>query len=727
MSARIEELLTTMSLREKIGQMTQLTIDAIAVGKPYQLEKPLTIDPEKLQRAIVVYGVGSILNVGTSAHSPETWRAILAAVQGAAQTTPNRIPVLYGIDSIHGANFVKGSTLFPQQLALAATWNPAMVQQLAGIAAYETRAAGIPWNFSPVLDLGRHPVWPRLWETFGEDVLLSSELGMAMLRGYEGTEVNGRYQVGACLKHFLGYGWPMTGKDRTPAWISDIQLREYFLPAFVRAIDEGAGSIMVNSSEINGIPVHANREILSDLLRDELGFEGVVVTDWEDIRYLHTRHRIAESHKEAVRLAIEAGIDMSMVPLDFSFSDALLELVTEGTISESRIDESVRRILQLKEDLGLFEQTVFPLEDYPNFAAPAFRKANLEAARESVILLKNEQGLLPLSKDKKVLVTGPAAHTLRSLNGGWTYTWQGEQADELIDRQQHFTVLDAIAEYLPNGQVYYAPGVDFEERIDIPYALQAAEEVDVILLCLGESSYTEFVGSIDDLYLPDAQHALAYAMLNTGKPVVLLLLEGRPRLISKFADQVPAILAAFYPGNEGGQAICDVLFGLTNPSGKLPINYPKYPNGLIPYDYKPSENLELQGVAGMYAPQFEFGHGLSYTTFEYSELQLSSQQLSGEEELLISVQVSNIGPMDGAETVQLYISDHYASITPPVRRLRAFEKVWLEAGKSTVVEFPIWAGDLAFVGRDGQWITETGAFTAAIADLRADFTFAAAL
>lgn len=727
MPVEIKALRTKMTLREKIGQMTQLSIAAIVKGRSDKLEQPLNIDPEKLHRAVVDYGVGSILNVGTQAHSPEIWREMLAIIQEAAAATNHRIPILYGIDSIHGANYVKGSTLYPQQLGLACTWNPETVEKLAKIAAYETRAAGIPWNFSPVLDLGRHPVWPRLWETFGEDVFLSSELGLAVKRGYEGADVGDKYQVASCLKHFLGYSQPMSGRDRTPAWISTIQLREYFLPAFAKVIRDGAATIMVNSSEINGIPVHANREILTTMLREELGFKGVVVTDWEAIQYLYTRHRVAENHKEAIRLAIEAGIDMSMVPLDYSFCDCLLELVEEGTIPESRIDASVDRILQLKADLGLFEQTVFSQEAYIDFGSKAHRTQNLEAARESVVLLKNENGVLPLRKDQKVLVTGPAAHTLRSLNGGWTCTWQGELVDELIDKKEYPTVLNAMAQRLPEGQVYYAPGVDFEERIDIPYAVRAAAEVDVILLCLGESSYTEFFGSINDLYLSDAQHALTYAMLNTGKPLVLLLLEGRPRLISKFADDVPAILAAFYPGNEGGRAITDVLFGDYNPGGRLPITYPKYPNGLITYDHKASENLAFRGTSSRYDPQFEFGHGLSYTTFAYHNLTSNTTELNDHNLLIISVEVENNGNRFGHETVQLYISDHYASITPPVKRLRGFKKVALQPGEICKVEFAIRARDLAFVDRSEKWVTETGSFTAMIGGLELDFSYTSIL
>ena len=723
MKTDIQEIRSKLSLREKIGQMTLLTIDAIAEGEPYHLTHPLSIDPEKLERVVFSYGVGAILNVGTRAHTPETWRSILAEIQAAAGRTAHRIPVLYGIDSIHGANFVWGSTLFPQQLGLASTWNPGLVQQLGQIAAYETRAAGITWNFSPVLDLGRHPAWPRLWETFGEDVLLSSELGLALKRGYEGEAVGNPYRVAACAKHFLGYGSSASGKDRAPAWIPDSQLREYFLPVFSRTIQDGIASVMVNSSEINGIPVHANRVILEGMLREELGFKGLLVTDWEDIQYLHTRHRIAKDPKEAVRLAIEAGLDMSMVPVELPFCDHLLELVEEGTIPESRIDASVDRILTLKSALGLFDQTTFPLEDYPDFGGEAHRALSLEAARQSVVLLKNENAVLPLSKDQKVLVTGSAAHTLRSLNGGWTYTWQGDQVDELLDKKIHPTVLNAIAQRLPEGNLYYAPGVDFAERIDIPYAVRAAAEVDVILLCLGESSYTEFFGNIGDLYLPDAQHALAYAMLNTGKPVVLLLLEGRPRLISKFADEMPAVLTAFYPGNEGGRAIADVLFGDYNPQGKLPITYPRYPNALIPYDHKFSESLPLQGMPGMYQPQFEFGHGLSYTTFDYRDLTLNTRELNDYNVLVIAVTVENTGQRAGTETVQLYISDHYASITPPVRRLRGFRKIDLSPGAATQVEFAIRAKDLAFVDRDQQWITEAGDFTVRIADLEVDFSY----
>lgn len=716
---KVEVLLAKMSLEEKIGQMTQITLDLICNGEPYNVSQPLTINPEKLEEAIVKYHVGSILNVGTAAHTAEKWQEIITAIQTKAQETPNKIPVLYGIDAIHGPNYTQGSTLFPQQLALAATWNPVLAKELAEISAYETRASAIPWTFSPVLDLGKNPVWPRLWEGFGEDVLLSSTMGSAMNAGYQGENMADKYHVAACLKHFTGYGMPLTGKDRTPAWVPERMLREYYLPGFAKVIQEGAASIMINSGEMNGIPAHADKNLLTNILRDELGFEGIALTDWEDIKYLHTRHKIADSQKEAVRLAVEAGVDMSMVPVDFSFYELLLELVQEGTISEARIDQSVRRILKVKMDLGLFEKTHYPLSDYPKFGGEEFQQKSLQAAREAIILLKNENNILPLAKESKVLVTGSTATTMRSLNQGWSYSWQGERADEFT--QDKLTILKALQKNLGEEQVIHQAGCSFDSIIDIQAAVSAANQCDAVILCLGETSYTEFMGNIDDLYLSDAQIELAKAMAQTGKPVILVLAEGRPRLINKFEADMNAVVLALPLGNEGGQAITDVLFGDFNPCGKLPITYPSAPNDLMNYDFRFTESAAIQGQVFGYFPQYPFGFGLSYTEYTYSDLKVSADTLAMDDDFTIEVKVKNTGSRAGKEIVQLYIGDVYASITPPIKRLRGFQSVSLEAGEEKTLSFTINSKDLAFVGLENKWIVEPGEFKVYVEQLESGF------
>lgn len=714
----IEDLLAKMTLAEKAGQMTQLTIDTIANGKAYKLDFPLTLNEEQLIEVVQDYAVGSILNVGPLAHTPKRWREIMDAIASKVVTTRLKIPILYGIDSIHGASYVMGATLFPQQLGLASTWNRALAQKMGEVSAYETKAAGMPWAFSPVLDLGRNPVWPRIWETFGEDVYLAGELGSATVRGMQGDDIGHPHKLAACLKHFLGYGVPLSGRDRTPAYVPARQLAEYHVPPFAKAFAAGAATVMINSGEMNGIPVHADSGILTDLLRDELGFTGLVVTDWEDIQYLHTRHRVAETQKEAVRLAIQAGIDMSMVPLDFTFTEYLIELVEEGAISETRVDASVRRILQLKKDLGLFKGMVEPQDRYPLFAGPEFKEASLEASRQAIVLCKNVKSTLPLQKNQKVLLCGPSADTLRSLNGGWTYSWQGELTDE--QSLPFLTVKEALAAQM-GANLTYEKAVDFDKELDIAAAVKAAKGVDVIVACLGETSYTEFYGNIDSLTLEEAQRNLIKALSKTGKPIILVLLEGRPRLIAEIADLCQSIVLGFHPGNEGGQALAEILLGETCPSGKLPITYPKHPNALITYDHKYPENLELQGVLGGFKPQFEFGHGLSYTNFTYSNLSLSQTSIHENDVIQVSVEVKNTGKLTGKEVVQLYLSDLYASITPPVKRLKRFEKVELEAGTSKVVSFQLTKDDLAFVGRENRWIVEPGTFKVMISDLSAEF------
>ncbi|MGQ8335348.1 glycoside hydrolase family 3 N-terminal domain-containing protein [Sunxiuqinia sp. A32] len=718
---KIDVLLSQMSLEEKVGQMAQVSIELISVTDENGIAEPHQIDTSKLQKAIIDYHVGSILDAGNHCHTREHWHEIIGAIQKmVSEQTKNKIPVIYGIDAIHGTTYTEGSTLFPQQIGMAATWNPQLVEKGGEVTAYETRASGIPWDFSPVLDIGRNAVWPRFYETFGEDVYLARQMGKAIIRGYEGNNIGDKYRVASCMKHFIGYSFPLSGKDRTPAWIPENFLREYFLPTFADAVNEGAHTLMINSAEVNGTPVHANHQLLTDVLRGELDFKGFAISDWGDIKLLHSHHHIAATDKEAVKIAVNAGVDMSMIPFDFSFCNYLIELVNEGEVSEARIDEAVSRILRVKFELGLFENPVFPFNEYPKFGSEEFRLASLETAGESITLLKNEANVLPLQKSAKILVTGFAANSMRCLNGGWSYTWQGEETDKYA--ADKLTILEAVQAKVGDENVFYAEGVKYDSKSDENKALRLAKSGDCIVLCLGELSYTEQQGNINDLSLPDVQIEFAKKLAATGKPVILVLTEGRPRVISKFADQMNAILQAYIPGNEGGLAIADILFGDTNPSGKLPYTYPINSNDLTAYDHKHAENTANPLTSNTsYNPQYPFGHGLSYTHFSYSNLTLDQQTLAANGTLKVSVEVTNTGKVKGKEVVQLYISDLYASITPAVKRLRGFDKVELAPGEKKTVTFSVASTDLAFVNRDMKWVAEPGEFEVEISGLKQKF------
>jgi len=717
---RIDELISEMTVGEKAGQMTQITLETILKKENGQTLKPQTIDEELLRKAVVDYGVGSILNNAGYAYSREKWLKIVSSVQNMAQEdTRLSIPVIYGIDAIHGMNYTLDATLFPQQLGQSATWNPELVTEAARITAYETRASAIPWNFSPVLDMGRNPLWPRLWETFGEDVYLTSEMGKAMIEGYEGEDVSDDERVASCLKHYTGYGHPLSGKDRTPALIPERMMREIFIPPFAEAINAGAHTIMINSGEVNGIPGHINHFLLTEVLRNELEFKGFAVSDWEDIKYLHDRHKVASTQKEAVKMAVEAGVDMSMVPEDFSFADYLVELVEEGTIPEARLDESVRRILRVKFSLGLFENPITYPENYPDFASEKFRKASLKTAEESITLLKNRRDILPLPSSSKILITGPAANSMVPLNGGWSYTWQGRDTDEYAS--EHNTILEAFREQWGEEQVLYAEGATFEGDLNVKEVEQKAVSADYILLALGENSYTEKPGDINSLKLAEEQLALAKAAFATGKPVILILVEGRPRIIREIEPMAEAVLMAYLPGNEGGNAIANIVSGKVNPSGKLPVTYPRYCNDLITYDHKFTERIPSSGDGSAYNPQYPFGYGLSYTSFDYENLGISKQKIAKDEKISITVEVTNTGDLAGKEIVQLYVTDNYATVTPSVKRLRGFDKIYLAPGETRTVTFRIHPDELAFVGQDNEWILEAGTFTVNIGGLNKQF------
>ncbi|WP_174760410.1 MULTISPECIES: glycoside hydrolase family 3 N-terminal domain-containing protein [Antarcticibacterium] len=737
-NARAQELLDKMTLEEKVGQMTQVTLDVIGEGENrFSSYEPFNLDKDLLKKAIKEYKVGSFLNTANNrALTKEKWYSIISEIQE-TNTKESRlnIPIIYGVDEIHGATYTAGATMFPQQIAQAASRNPELVEQGAAITAYETRASGISWNFSPVLDLGMDPRFSRMWESFGEDPYLTSVLGVAMIDGYEGKDNNIGHpeHLASSLKHFLGYHAVTSGKDRTPAYIPEDALREYHLPPFKAAIDAGAHTIMVNSGIINGVPVHANYDLLTTMLKEELNFEGLVVTDWADIENLHRRDRVAASDKEAIKMAINAGVDMSMVPYEYErFFDNLVELVNEGEVAVERIDDAVRRILKVKIALNLFETPVTHYENYPKFGSKEFEQSAYNMAAEAITLLKNEDNILPLKKTAKVLVTGPNANSMRTLNGAWTYSWQGEKTEEFAE--DYNTILEAVQNEIGKTNVTFVPGVSYimegkyyeDEKDQFEEAIAAADGVDYILLCVGENTYTEKPGDLNDLYLSDNQTELAKKLAATGKPVILILNEGRPRIISKFEKEIQGIIQTYLPGNYGGDAVADVVFGDVNPSGKLPYNYPRYPNALIPYIHKHSEEqTAAEGVYNYeadYSPQFSFGYGLSYTTFEFSDLTIDKESIGRTGNINVEVKVTNTGKRKGKEVVELFSSDLYATgITPDVKRLRRFKKIELEPGETQVVSFILNAEDLAYINRDGKAFVEPGEFELMIKDLKVLF------
>lgn len=714
-----------MSLAEKIGQMTQITLDIVTVPN----SSPIRLDESKLREAIVTNMVGSILNTGVNhALTLDEWHYVAQTIQDLARTnTPHGIPVLYGVDSIHGATYVLGSTLFPQNLGMAAARDPELMQRAAEISAMETRAAGIRWTFAPVLGVARQPLWARFAETFGEDPTLVSVLGVATVRGFQGDDVSAPNHIAACIKHYLGYGFPLGGKDRSPALMSDHYLREYFLPPFRDAIKAGAKSLMVNSGSINSQPVHASKYLLTDILRNELGFTGVALSDWEDIKHLHDWYHVADSQTEAVRQSILAGIDMSMVPTDYSFVGYLKQLVAEGKISEERIDESVRRILKLKAEVGLFKNPYIEAGVTNNFGKPEYKQVALQAAEESITLLKNNGSRLPLLKSMKVLVTGPAARSLTTLYGPWSYTWQGTSPEWFP--KDTLSIEGAIREKIGTTNVLYQQGADFNGGVvNLEGALADAKNADVIVLCLGEDTYAEAVGDIPDLTLPPGQVELAKRLYSTGKPVVIVLTEGRGRIIREIEPGAEAILLAYQPGEQGGRAIANVLFGDVNPSGKLPFTYQRYPNNLLTYDHEYMDQraadfppVNFSGVD--FTPQWEFGSGLSYTTFDYQKIQVSTNLLKGDAHLTVKVDVTNSGKRAGQETVELYSHDLYASLVPPMKRLRAFQKIDLKPGETKTVSFDLSAADLAFVNAQSKLVTEPGDFDVAVGKLTARFRY----
>lgn len=718
---KAEVLLKQMTLDEKIGQMTQVTLGVVSTPEDGVL------NAAALAKAVIDHKVGSILNVTNHALTVEQWHTVLTQIQDEAKKTRLKIPVIYGLDGIHGQTYTLDATLFPQNIGMAATRNPELAVSVTKVAAKELRASGVRWNFAPVLDCGRQPLWSRFPETYGEDVYIGKTMGAAVIKAYEADGLRNPTAVASCMKHYLGYSASRTGKDRTPIYLPEIEMREYYLPQFQAAVKAGASTVMVNSGEINGTPVHASKYLLTDVLRKELGFQGVIVTDWEDVIRLHTRHMVASTPLDAVAMAVNAGIDMSMVPMDFSFFDLLKEAVQKGKVPMNRIDDAVRRILLLKYKLGLFDQPYPEEAAKANFGKPEYQSIALQAAREAMTLLQNRDGLLPLARNVRVLVAGPSAQSISALNGCWSYTWQGNQ--ETWYPKDSKTILQAMTDKLgaANVTTTSVKGFDSPGNYDTVQLKAAAASVDAIILCLGENAYAESPGNIRDLALPEQQAALAKAAVATGKPVILVLTEGRPRLISDIAPQMKGILLAYWSGKKTAEAISDVLLGDYNPDGRLPFSYPRSMGEMVMYDRKPTEEVREIFNANMtmdgYDPLFPFGWGLSYTRFEYGDLQLSTKKLGPGQQLTVHVTVKNTGSRDGKHTVELYTHEHYASITPNMRRLRAFKKIFLKAGESQTVDFVLDPTDLAIVNAQLKTVTEPGDFDVLIGDKKATFSY----
>ena len=723
--AQVEQTLKKLTLEEKIGQMMELVTDLFGANDKNGV---FYIDEHKTDSILSRYKIGSILNApNTCAPTAKQWEKYISQIQKISMKRIG-IPCVFGLDQNHGSTYTQGGTLFPQNINVAATFNREIARRSAEATAYETRAVSIPWTYSPTVDLGRDARWPRIWENFGEDCYLSSEMGKAMVYGFQGEDPNNidQYHIATSMKHFMGYGVPWTGKDRTPAYISPADLREKHFAPFLAGLQAGALTVMVNSASVNGMPMHANKDILTGWLKEETGWDGVLITDWADINNLYTREMVAKDKKDALRIAINAGIDMIMEPYSCDACGYLVELVKEGKIPMSRIDDACRRVLRMKYRLDLFKNPTQKLKNYPKFGGEEFAKLALEGATESMVLLKNEGNILPLQHGKKILLTGPNANQMRCLDGGWSYTWQGHRADEFAGKYN--TIYEAFCnEYgkenviLNQGVTYNEKGKYWEENEpQIQGAVDAAKDADVIVACIGENSYTETPGNLTDLWLSENQRNLVKALAQTGKPVILVLNEGRPRLIADIEPLAQGIIDILIPGNMGGDALVNLVSGKSNFSGKMPYTYPKEINSLANYDFKKSEEVGTMEGAYDYnakiTQQWGFGYGLSYTSYQYSNLKVSQSDFRHGDIIKVSVDVKNTGKVAGKESVLLFSSDLIASMVPDGRRLRAFDKVELQPGETKTVTFNLNADDLAFVGYDGKWVLEEGDFKLMIAD-----------
>ena len=727
--AQVEQTLKKLTLEEKVGQMMELVTDLFGANDKNGV---FYIDEHKTDSILSRYKIGSILNApNTCAPTAKQWEKYIAQIQKISMKRIG-IPCVFGLDQNHGSTYTQGGTLFPQNINVAASFNREIARRSAEATAYETRAVSVPWTYSPTVDLGRDARWPRIWENFGEDCYLSSEMGKAMVYGFQGEDPNNidQYHIATSMKHFMGYGVPWTGKDRTPAYISPADLREKHFAPFLAGLQAGALTVMVNSASVNGMPMHANKDILTGWLKEETGWDGVLITDWADINNLYTREMVAKDKKDALRIAINAGIDMIMEPYSCDACGYLVELVKEGKIPMSRIDDACRRVLRMKYRLDLFKNPTQKLKNYPKFGGKEFAKLALEGATESMVLLKNEGNILPLQHGKKILLTGPNANQMRCLDGGWSYTWQGHRADEFAGKYN--TIYEAFCnEYgkenviLNQGVTYNEKGKYWEENEpQIQGAVDAAKDADIIVACIGENSYTETPGNLTDLWLSENQRNLVKELAKTGKPVVLVLNEGRPRLIADIEPLAQGIIDILIPGNMGGDALANLVSGKSNFSGKMPYTYPKEINSLANYDFKKSEEVGTMEGAYDYnakiTQQWGFGHGLSYTSYKYSNLKVSQPDFRHGDIIKVSVDVKNTGKVAGKESVLLFSSDLIASMVPDGRRLRAFDKIELQPGETKTVTFNLNADDLAFVGYDGKWVLEEGDFKLMIADQSAD-------
>ena len=732
--AQVEQTLKKLTLEEKVGQMMELVTDLFGANDKNGV---FYIDEHKTDSILSRYKIGSILNApNTCAPTAKQWEKYIAQIQKISMKRIG-IPCVFGLDQNHGSTYTQDGTLFPQNINVAATFNREIARRSAEATAYETRAVSVPWTYSPTVDLGRDARWPRIWENFGEDCYLSSEMGKAMVYGFQGEDPNNidQYHIATSMKHFMGYGVPWTGKDRTPAYISPADLREKHFAPFLAGLQAGALTVMVNSASVNGLPMHANKEILTGWLKEQTGWDGVLVTDWADVNNLYTREMIAKDKKDALRIAINAGIDMIMEPYSCDACGYLIELVKEGKIPMSRIDDACRRVLRMKYRLDLFKNPTQKLKNYPKFGGEEFAKLALEGATESMVLLKNEKlqdgnPVLPLAKGKKILLTGPNANQMRCLDGGWSYTWQGHRTDEFAGKYN--TIYEAFCNQYGKENVILNQGVTYNEKgkyweenePQIQGAVDAAKDADVIVACIGENSYTETPGNLTDLWLSENQRNLVKELSKTGKPVILVLNEGRPRLIADIEPLAQGIIDILIPGNMGGDALVNLVSGKSNFSGKIPYTYPKEINSLANYDFKKSEEVGTMEGAYDYnakiTQQWGFGHGLSYTSYKYSNLKVSQSDFCHGDIIKVSVDVKNTGKVAGKESVLLFSSDLIASMVPDGRRLRAFDKIELQPGETKTVTFNLNADDLAFVGYDGKWVLEEGDFKLMIADQSAD-------
>ena len=727
--AQVEQTLKKLTLEEKIGQMMELVTDLFGANDKNGV---FYIDEHKTDSILSRYKIGSILNApNTCAPTAKQWEKYIAQIQKISMKRIG-IPCVFGLDQNHGSTYTQGGTLFPQNINVAASFNREIARRSAEATAYETRAVSVPWTYSPTVDLGRDARWPRIWENFGEDCYLSSEMGKAMVYGFQGEDPNNidQYHIATSMKHFMGYGVPWTGKDRTPAYISPADLREKHFAPFLAGLQAGALTVMVNSASVNGMPMHANKDILTGWLKEETGWDGVLITDWADINNLYTREMVAKDKKDALRIAINAGIDMIMEPYSCDACGYLVELVKEGKIPMSRIDDACRRVLRMKYRLDLFKNPTQKLKNYPKFGGEEFAKLALEGATESMVLLKNKGNILPLQHGKKILLTGPNANQMRCLDGGWSYTWQGHRADEFAGKYN--TIYEAFCKEYGKENVILNQGVTYNEKgkyweenePQILGAVAAAKDADVIVACIGENSYTETPGNLTDLWLSENQRNLVKALAQTGKPVILVLNEGRPRLIADIEPLAQGIIDILIPGNMGGDALVGLVSGKSNFSGKMPYTYPKEINSLANYDFKKSEEVGTMEGAYDYnakiTQQWGFGYGLSYTSYKYSNLKVSQSDFRHGDIIKVSVDVKNTGKVAGKESVLLFSSDLIASMVPDGRRLRAFDKVELQPGETKTMTFELKADDLAFVGWNGKWRLEEGDFKLMIADQSAD-------